>query len=239
MKIDPVTYEVDPSGGLSPVYVWEAPVRVWHWLMAVCMFTMFVTGFLIGMPMHANHSPTWMTYDFGYIRMVHFIAGLVFSALFVYRVFWAIFGNRYAHMIFLPPFWSLKWWKGVFGQIAYYLFIKKSAPEYAGHNPLAQAAMFGFFVCGSVGIIITGLALFAQGWGWDSSWMIYFGWVIDLFGDSQAVRTTHHVLMYVFGLFTIAHLYMSVREDVMGGATQWSAMTSGLRLFKHQGGEHH
>ena len=33
MKIDPVTYEVDMSAGTHPLYVWEAPVRVWHWAM--------------------------------------------------------------------------------------------------------------------------------------------------------------------------------------------------------------
>ena len=47
MKIDKVTYEVDLSDGdKRPIYVWEAPVRVWHWLMVVTMFTMIVTGYL-------------------------------------------------------------------------------------------------------------------------------------------------------------------------------------------------
>ena len=35
MRIDPVTFEVDPTGGTHPIYVWEAPVRIWHWAMAV------------------------------------------------------------------------------------------------------------------------------------------------------------------------------------------------------------
>ena len=34
MKIDPVTYEVDVAAGTQPLYVWEAPVRIWHWIMA-------------------------------------------------------------------------------------------------------------------------------------------------------------------------------------------------------------
>ena len=71
MKIDPVTFEVDASGGTRPVYVWEAPVRVWHWLMAVAMFAMIITGYLIGRPLVSNLGDTWITYDFGYMRMVH------------------------------------------------------------------------------------------------------------------------------------------------------------------------
>ena len=167
---------------------------------------------------------------------MHFAAGLFFTALFIYRLFWVAVGNRYARMIFFPPLLSMKWWKGVFAQVAYYLFMRKSAPEYAGHNPLAQLAMFAMFVLGSFVIIITGLALYAQSWGWDTSWMAWFGWVFVLFGDAQAVRTVHHVMMYVFILFSIAHIYMSFREDVMGGATTLSSMSTGLRMFKE---DHH
>ena len=60
------------------------------------------------------------------------------------------------------------------------------------------------------------------------------GWVFALFGDNaQAVRTFHHALMYVFTLFMVAHFYMAAREDIMGGATELSAITNGLRMFKH------
>ena len=67
MKIDPVTFEVDASGGTRPVYVWEAPVRVWHWLMAVAMFAMIITGYLIGRPLVSNLGDTWITYDFRFL----------------------------------------------------------------------------------------------------------------------------------------------------------------------------
>ena len=235
MKIDKVTYEVDLSDGdKRPIYVWEAPVRVWHWLMVVTMFTMIVTGYLIGRPLDANLGNTWATFQFADIRMIHFIAGICFTGLFVYRIFWAFMGNRYAHQIFLPPFWSFKFLTGIWDQALYYLFIKKTSPEYAAHNPLAATAMFGFFVLGSFCIIITGLALYGQPYGAGSGWDIMTGWVFALFGDNaQAVRTFHHALMYVFTLFMVAHFYMAAREDIMGGATEMSAITNGLRMFKH------
>ena len=28
MRIDPLTFEVDPTGGTHPIYVWEAPVNL-------------------------------------------------------------------------------------------------------------------------------------------------------------------------------------------------------------------
>ena len=237
MKIDPVTFEVDVAAGTHPLYVWETPVRVWHWLMAICMFVMIVTGYLIGAPLTANLGDTWMTYDFAYIRLAHFVAGIIFTVTFIGRLYWGIVGNRYSRMILVPPLWSLKRRKMLFEQVKYYLFFRPTSPEYAGHNPLAQCAMFFMFTLGSIVIIITGLALFAQAWGWVTGWMSWFGWVITLFGDSQAVRTVHHAVMYVFIIFSIAHIYMSFREDIMGGATTISSMTSGLRMFKH-GGHH-
>ena len=36
MRVDPDTGAVLP-GPVEPVYVYEAPVRLWHWVMAPCM----------------------------------------------------------------------------------------------------------------------------------------------------------------------------------------------------------
>lgn len=93
MKIDPVTYEVDVSAGTHPLYVWEAPVRIWHWAMAVCMAVMIITGFLIGAPLVANLGDTWATYDFAYIRLAHFAAGMIFTVIFIWRLYWGIVGK--------------------------------------------------------------------------------------------------------------------------------------------------
>ena len=34
------------------VYVFEFPVRIWHWTMVLAVFTLFVTGHFIGKPLH-------------------------------------------------------------------------------------------------------------------------------------------------------------------------------------------
>ena len=38
------------AGPLEPIYVYEAPVRLWHWVMMVAMFVLAATGYLIGSP---------------------------------------------------------------------------------------------------------------------------------------------------------------------------------------------
>lgn len=235
MRIDPVTHEVTGATPLQPLYVWEAPVRVWHWATVLCMMALIPTGWLIGAPPPANLADTWSTNAFGSFRGIHFVAGMLFTVLFCARLGWCAVGNRYSRMIFAPPVWSGRWWRGVLEQIRHYLFLRPHAPEYAGHNPLAQLAMFLMFSLPGLGIIVTGLALYAQAWGWGTGLMQWFGWVFVLAGDAQAVRTAHHVFMYVLVAFTVFHVYMSFREDVMGGATTVSSMTTGLRMFKEAG----
>ena len=49
MRVEPVSGQV-LSGPLEPVYVYEAPVRLWHWVTMVTIFVLGVTGYLIGSP---------------------------------------------------------------------------------------------------------------------------------------------------------------------------------------------
>jgi Ni/Fe-hydrogenase 1 B-type cytochrome subunit len=81
-------------------------------------------------------------------------------------------------------------------------------------------------------IIITGLALYSEQWGWGSLPMTLFGWVFVLFGDPQMVRTLHHLAMWYLLLFSLVHIYMVFREDIMSGESVVGTMISGIRLFK-------
>ena len=108
--------------------------------------------------------------------------------------------------------------------------------RWVGHNPLALMAMFFMFVLGLVFIILTGLGLYAQGYGWGSGWMNAFGWVTTLFGTPQAVRTVHHLAMWYLVLFAMVYVYMVFREDIMSGETIISTMVNGIRMFKREPG---
>jgi Ni/Fe-hydrogenase 1 B-type cytochrome subunit len=222
------------QGPYEPVYVFEAPVRFWHWAMALCVVVLGVTGYLIARPLPAIGGEATFSYFFANVRMIHFIAAMLFVVLFCVRLVWAIVGNRHARSIFLPPVWSGEWWSGLFHQAAYYLFLRKSPHHWVGHNPLAQLATFVMFVLGAFVIILTGLALFAEQSGWGSGWMNAFGWVNVLLGGSQMVRTVHQLAMWWLALYALVHVYMVFREDVMSGETVISTMINGVRMFKRE-----
>ena len=233
MKVNRVSGRV-LSGPFEPVYVYEAPVRFWHWAMVLCMIALAGTGYLIGSPLPAIGGEATFSYFFANIRLIHFIAAMLFAVLFLVRIVWAFIGNRYARSIFVPPVWSGEWWSGLFSQIGYYLFLRKEPHHWTGHNPLAQLAMFLMFTLGAFAMILTGFSLFAEQYGWGSAWMNAFGWVNVLLGGSQMVRTIHHLTMWYLLLFTLIHVYMVVREDIMSGETVISTMINGIRMFKRE-----
>ena len=233
MRIESVSGRV-VSGPLEPVYVYEAPVRLWHWVTMLAIFVLAATGYLIGAPPPSIGGEATESFFFGWIRTIHFIAGYVLAISFVARVYWALVGNSHSRSIFLPPVWSATWWKALFGQAAYYLFLRKESDLWVGHNPLAQLAMFAMFVLGTLFMIITGFALYSQQWGWGQLPMQLFGWVFVVIGQPQTVRTLHHLGMWYVLLFVMVHVYMVFREDIMSGESVIGTMINGIRMFKRE-----
>ncbi len=222
------------GGPLVDTYVYEAPVRIWHWLTALCFVVLGVTGYLIGAPLPSIGGEPVNSFLMGWIRMIHFVTAMILIVAFLVRVYWVFAGNHHARAIFIPPLWSLAWWRGLFGQASYYLFLRRDSERWIGHNPLAQIAMFSMFTLGTVVLILTGLGLYAQAYGWGSGWMNAFGWVTVLLGGPQAVRTVHHLAMWYVLLFAFIHIYMVFREDVMSDASVVGTMISGIRMFKDE-----
>ncbi len=150
----------------------------------------------------------------------------------MFRIGWAVIGNHHAHQLFLPPFWSRKWWQEVMHEVRWYAFIEKRPKKYVGHNPLAQLAMFFLFLLPLLFAIATGFALYAEGAGLDSVWYQLFGWVFALLGDSMTVHTLHRLNMWIIVCFSLIHIYVAVREDIMSRQSLVSTMISGWRYFK-------
>jgi Ni/Fe-hydrogenase 1 B-type cytochrome subunit len=227
-----VHHATEVTSPAAKVYVYEAPLRLWHWVNALCIVVLCVTGYLIGKPPPSVPGEASFNYLFGYIRMIHFATGQVLALALLYRIVWAFLGNHHAHQLFLPPFWSRRWWGEVLHEIRWYAFIERTPKKYIGHNPLAQLAMFTLFLLPLLNSVFTGLALYAEGAGTDSWWYAAFGWVFALYGDSFSVHTIHRLTMWVIVCFSMIHIYVAVREDIMSRQSLVSTMISGWRYFK-------
>ncbi|WP_372921077.1 Ni/Fe-hydrogenase, b-type cytochrome subunit [Roseovarius sp.] len=217
----------------TSVYVYEAPVRIWHWVNALAILVLCLTGYFIGQPL-PSFSGAEATYQFffGYLRFAHFAAGMVLTVAFFGRAYWALVGNHHAKQLFSFPFWKRHFWAEVWFELRWYLFLEREPKKYEGHNPLAQMAMFFFITIATLFMIVTGFALYAEGVG-KSHWMYTaFGWVIELAGNSLDVHMLHRMGMYTILVFVIIHIYVAVREDIMSRQSIVSTMISGHRTFK-------
>ena len=215
------------------IYVYEAPVRIWHWVNALAIVVLCVTGYFIGQPLPSLPGEASDHFLMGYIRFTHFAAGYVLIVGFLLRIYWAFVGNKHARQVFLPPVTSARWWREVWHEIKWYAFVAKEPKKYIGHNPLATLVMHIMMVWGIVFMIVTGLALYGEGAGMGSwQYRLFSSWVIPLFGNSQDLHTFHRLGLWWVVCFTITHIYVAIREDIMSRQSIVSTMISGYRMFK-------
>lgn len=215
------------------VYVYELPVRLWHWTIVAAISVLIVTGYIIGKPWHSVTGEPFETFYMGYTRMAHFIAAFVLIIATVYRIFFSFVGNRFSREIFVLPVWNAQWWKGLWGDVRWYMFLNKRPEVYLGHNPLAQVGMSACVVFLLV-MIFSGLGIYSN--GSDVPLFRFFSFVLDftywIGGNEQTLRSFHRLGMMLLMAFIIIHLYMVIREEIMGRTTLVSAMFSGFRTVR-------
>jgi len=217
----------------TSVYVYETPVRLWHWINAAAILTLCVTGYLIAFPL-PSHDIAEATHQFtmGYIRFAHFAAAMVMTVGFFGRIYWSFVGNHHAKQMFRLPLLNKHWWQEILFELRWYMFLEKEPKKYVGHNPLAQVAMFGFMTVGMTFMIVTGFTLYGEGLGADHWLSVLTAPVLNLVGNSQLLHGLHHLGMWAIVIFMIIHIYAAIREDIMSRQSMVSTMISGHRTFK-------
>ena len=221
-----------PSVKRTAVYVYQAPVRIWHWVNALSILVLALTGYLIGSPPPSMPGEASDHYLMGYIRFAHFSAAYVFAVGFLFRIYWAIVGNEHSRQLFTLPFWRGSFWRDLWHELRWYAFLEKEPKKYIGHNPLAHLFMVGVITVGGLVMVVTGFALYSEQTGLGSWQDRLFGWVIPLVGQSQDVRMWHHWGMWVILIFVMLHVYTAIREDILSRQSLISTMISGWRMFK-------
>jgi Ni/Fe-hydrogenase 1 B-type cytochrome subunit len=197
----------ESAADLVPVYVWQIPVRVTHWLIALSLFVLSVTGLYIGRPFMTVPGPAGQWFVMGWMKILHFYAAIVFTCAVIVRVIWMFTGNKYARWDkFLAVHRTRR--KGMLPVALFYSFLRNQPPVYVGHNPLAGSAyalVFGLYFVA----IGTGVAMWAPSAEVGSP-LRWFTWLAPLFGGLQAARWIHHVVMWLLLGFTLHHVYSAI-----------------------------
>lgn len=215
---------------LREVYVWELPVRIYHWVNALSIVILCITGFIISDPIAIiNATEATFSFWFGYVRLIHFIAGFVFFFNFVFRIYWSFAGNRFARWNNFLLFKKSQW-KEFFEVVKVDVFMIKTKPvESIGHNAVACFTYFGMFLAFLLQCI-TGFALYAQ--MSQAAFPKLFAWIVPLVGGDLVVRDIHHLLMWAFILFALAHVYLVVYHDYIERRGETSSMIGGWKFVE-------
>jgi Ni/Fe-hydrogenase 1 B-type cytochrome subunit len=214
------------------IYVWELPVRAYHWINAIALVALCVTGYLIGAPIRAFYAAeAYQQYWFGWVRFIHFLAAFIYVFNFLARLYWGFVGNKYSHW---NAFFPLK--KAQQHEIRRRHRSRRAANQDArahlpGHNALAGVIYFGTFLA-FVFQTITGFALYSS---MSNSWLPrMFTWIVPLMGGEFSVRFWHHTFLWFFVTFVIIHVYLAFYHDYIEGRGTVSSIIGGWKFEREK-----
>ncbi|UCC45462.1 MAG: Ni/Fe-hydrogenase, b-type cytochrome subunit [Candidatus Zixiibacteriota bacterium] len=211
-------------------YVWQWPVRIFHWVNAVAVTVLFSTGLYISHPILAPAGEPFNNFVMATVRQVHFIFAFIFLINFLWRIYWFWFGNNYARSGF-PFFWRRSWWKDLFRQVGDYFSLKRGH-VHLGHNALAGLS-YTIFVIGLGWVqIFTGLALYSES-NPGGFWSKLTGWVIPLLGGSMQTHMWHHLFAWGFIVFAILHVYIVFYDGQQYKNGLVTSMISGVKFYRN------
>jgi Ni/Fe-hydrogenase b-type cytochrome subunit len=217
-----------PTGQYRWVYLWEWPIRVMHWVAAVCVVILTVTGLYIGKPYFITSGEASAHFLMGWMRFFHFAAAGLLVMTAIVRGYWLFMGNKYERLRALFPV-RRRDWVNMVKMVKFYLMVRsEEAPRYLGHNPLQQLSYTGLYAIAGT-MVITGFTLYGQS---DPNGFFYaaFNWIGALVGGIPVVRFIHHVLTWAFLIFIPIHVYLAIRADHLERTGVVSSIVSGGRF---------
>jgi len=215
---------------LRRVFVWQLPVRAYHWINAAAILVLIATGFVIGNPPALlSGDDASASYWFGTTRFIHFAAAYVFLFNFAFRIYWGFVGNKYADWKnFIPT--NRQFFHDMWRVIQVDIFMTKKEEETTvGHNRLAGFIYFFTFLAFAIQCL-TGFGLYAAMSDW---WFPHlFAWVPPAFGGDFMLRFIHHATMWFFIIFIVIHVYLVFYHEYLEGRGELSSMGGGWKFIE-------
>lgn len=204
-------------------------MRFYHWINAICVTVLAITGYLIGRPVAiVSGAEASFGYWFGTVRFIHFVFAFIFFFNFAFRIYWGFVGNKYAHWENFIPFRKAQW-KEILEVLRVDVFQTRSKPLVSvGHNALASLTYFLTFLAFLLQCL-TGFGMYAA--MSQSFFPKLFSWIVPLLGGDMMTRQVHHILMWFFIIFAIIHVYLVFYHDYVERRGVTSSMIGGWKFL--------
>ncbi len=209
------------------IYVWQFPVRLFHWTTAACVTVLFLTGLYMAHPILSTPGEPWHNFLMARVRQIHFIAAYIWVIVYGLRSYWFIVGNKFARSG-LPAVWNGAWWRQLGDELGAYFLLRRSPQPRIGHNALAGLS----YTIVPIGIgacqILTGMALYSESYP-EGFWAHATGWVLPLMGGSFRVHMWHHMFAWTFLWFVMLHVYIVVFDSLRDRNSLVESMITGYK----------
>jgi Ni/Fe-hydrogenase 1 B-type cytochrome subunit len=201
---------------------WSVLLRLFHWCFALSIVVLVTTGFYIHYPWTNTMVIDGSTgFPVATMRYIHFLAGFVFTAALLVRLYLLIFGNRQERFWdFLPI--TPRNIKNLFATLKYYLYLTDEHDHRLGHNALAGMAYFVTFLVALLQIISGLYLLYPESALWQK-------WGLAVFGPQQQGRWIHYLIMWYFIFFAAVHLYIVIWNDIRSKESLISSIFNGTK----------
>ncbi len=215
---------------IQRVYVWQLPVRLYHWVNVLCLTALAITGYIIGSPPALQSgSEASFGYWFGTVRFIHFTSAFFFFFNFIFRLYWGFGGNQYAKWRNFIPHRKDQLKEAVNVLKIDILQAKGNPMESIGHNALAGFTYFITFLA-FLFQSCTGFGMYSA---MSDAWLPgLFSWIIPLMGGDFAARQWHHMTMWFFIIFSMIHVYLVFYHDYIEARGVISSMAGGWKFIE-------
>jgi len=223
--VDDVPTAEQGEATLVPVYVWELPVRIVHWVIVLAIIVLTFTGYYIYYPFIISQARGGFL--MATVRFIHEVSGFALAAAFIVRLYWFFMGNKWAGWReFLPVSRTQR--SDLLNQLRYYLFLRKDPAVRLGHNPLAGLTYVVIYLLILLEIF-TGLLLFnrvvgGRILGFFVNWMLWFA-------SYRTWRQVHFLIMFALLAFVIHHVYSALLIDIEERSGLVGGIFSGYKFF--------
>ncbi len=213
-------------------FEFSAGLRWTHWLRALAIFALIVTGFYLAyvfiVPAASDEPVLFLNAKF---RMWHEIAGFLLIAVTIFKGYLFVIDRQsYKERIAFMDILSPKVW---FQQIKYYLFIGEHPELRGAYNPLQFVAYIGLYAM-LILVSLTGMILYVHSYhgGLGGMFYDYMRPIEAMMGGLAMVREIHHITMWGIMLFIPVHIYMAIFNSIMGREGSMDSIISGYRYNK-------
>lgn len=206
-------------------HTWSILLRLFHWMFALSIVCLAVTGFYINTPWTNTLIEGSASFPMANMRYIHFLAAYTFSAAIMIRFFLYFFGNAQERVWDILPI-TKRNLKNLMTTLLLYSYVSDKHDDRLGHHVLAGLTYLLTFIIAIVMIISGFYMLYPEASFWA-------GWGVTLFGSQQFARFLHHLFMWWFMIFSVIHIYLCIWNDCKNPEGLISSIFTGAK-FKHR-----